>query len=737
MDRTDIRLYEYKLTAIPQKIKAQLEFRVPARGHVQQEIPIQNSSSLEWKVVATLEQSKGGCFHLNRTQMMVRKQAQENFQLNFKPQWVCQTSGLLTLKNESTKEEYEYELKGIGEEPLAEDHIVLNCKARETTHHSFEIKNTTDKNQTYTVWTDLQNAVGSKEFQVKPRMSHTYDLAITPLLGGVYTASITFQDNEERFMWWTVEVRTDSPRPEATIDLKAFIRQATSAEISLSNPLSEPITFEVFYNGEGLIGDSAFSLEPKSVGTYNLIFSPLASGAYQGTIGFLNEKVGEFWYDLNLNAEENPVTSLDLLECELGKVANHVVNLENPTGQELYLDFKNSNPTNFEVVPDKILLPAYEALKVRIQYSPTNLDVVESGNIVFENPTVGKWEYNVEGKGMLPTVMEPQPISTAVGNNTSSMLSFKNPFKEPSTVQVHMETDDTKIFSLLLKRNKFGIGPLGILQVPYSFSPQTMTESRAVIVVSMGKQLVWKYPLRGIAESASSQIDYHFKTRARKPHDETLRIVLPGFHDLSPSDTFHYELNVQNPQQQGLVERSVFFEQKNDRLMSPDDPLGFQMRFEPLRPFKCQTEFVVYKSSGGRWKFNVVFEALEPEVDDVIVIQSPLHKTSSVSFKLNNHLKSYAEFTAFFTADSAPEFVVYPKSGLLEPYGKEGTNFIVSFTPTEYGKAKIGRMVIQTEEMQWTYEIRGSHPQYKIPEVGGGRIKNKLSADVMRQMKAK
>jgi hypothetical protein len=25
-------------------------------------------------------------------------------------------------------------------------------------------------------------------------------------------------------MWWTVEVRTDSPRPEATIDLKAFIR---------------------------------------------------------------------------------------------------------------------------------------------------------------------------------------------------------------------------------------------------------------------------------------------------------------------------------------------------------------------------------------------------------------------------------------------------------------------------------------------------------------------------------
>lgn len=39
--------------------------------------------------------------------------------------------------------------------------------------------------------------------------------------------------------------------------------------------------------------------------------------------------------------------------------------------------------------------------------------------------------------------------------------------------------------------------------------------------------------------------------------------------------------------------------------------------------------------------------------------------------------------------------------------------------------------------MQWTYEIRGSHPQYKIPEVGGGRIANRLSKDVVRALKAK
>ena len=44
---------------------------------------------------------------------------------------------------------------------------------------------------------------------------------------------------------------------------------------------------------------------------------------------------------------------------------------------------------------------------MQINYSPTNLDVVEDGNIIFENPAVGKWEYNVQGKGLVPTIMEP------------------------------------------------------------------------------------------------------------------------------------------------------------------------------------------------------------------------------------------------------------------------------------------------------------------------------------------
>lgn len=107
------------------------------------------------------------------------------------------------------------------------------------------------------------------------------------------------------------------------------------------------------------------------------------------------------------------------------------------------------------------------------------------------------------------------------------MLAFKNPFREPSSVDVELQTMEQGIFSLLLKKNHFSIPPLGILQIPYSFSPATMTESQAVIVVKMSASLIWKYPIRGIAELASTSLDYVFKSKARQTLSKELEVVLP------------------------------------------------------------------------------------------------------------------------------------------------------------------------------------------------------------------
>ena len=63
--------------------------------------------------MANLEMSKGGCFSLNRSQMLVKKGATDYFQLTFRPTWVCQTTGLLTLKNECSAEALRAIVRGM------------------------------------------------------------------------------------------------------------------------------------------------------------------------------------------------------------------------------------------------------------------------------------------------------------------------------------------------------------------------------------------------------------------------------------------------------------------------------------------------------------------------------------------------------------------------------------------------------------------------------------------------
>lgn len=43
------------------------------------------------------------------------------------------------------------------------------------------------------------------------------------------------------------------------------------------------------------------------------------------------------------------------------------------------------------------------------------------------------------------------------------------------------------------------------------------------------------------------------------------------------------------------------------------------------------------------------------------------------------------------------EFSLKPKTGDLEPYGREGTQFEVTFAPTQYKNSWSGKIVIETE----------------------------------------
>ena len=112
-------------------MKAQLEMSTPARIPIEQNIPIINGSDKDCVIKVTFEEIKcGQYFHYPQTFVAKRKQTSQ-FPLKFNPSWIVESEGILTLHNPTTNDTFEYALKGIGEEPLAENHLMVNCDVRE------------------------------------------------------------------------------------------------------------------------------------------------------------------------------------------------------------------------------------------------------------------------------------------------------------------------------------------------------------------------------------------------------------------------------------------------------------------------------------------------------------------------------------------------------------------------------------------------------------------------------
>lgn len=729
LNGTDIRCIEVTASIKPKPTKLTLEMSTQARQSVTQDIPIINASMKDWQVKVSFTQDAD---HFTAGKdFTVRRGTTYNYSISFAPEWVCQTNARLLMEVVQTGEINELLIRGIAEEPCAEEHLVIECRVKQTSHHYVTVPNMKDSAVTYRVESDLLHAIGDSTVIVPAKSNGKYDLTMYPLQSGSYTGSITFLDPSGRFYWYTIEVKSQEPEPEGEKTLEAVIRQAVELKITVFNPQPESTIFEVSIIGEGLIGDRSFVVPGREVGVYELVYSPLKAGEFEGAVSFMSERTGEFWYKLKLLAHEPSPIELELFEAELGRNCFKTYVLENPSNEEVVLDYENTNPINFELVPERVVLQPYEAFEVNLKYSPSTLKYVDSGEIRLMSQTIGDWHFLLKGKGLAPDEMEEIMMATSLGDSCSVQVPFKNPFRD--TVQVEVELEGPEEFQLLVKRKKFTITPLGLLLLPVAFKPSKMQEYKGTLYVKITDELRWRYPLTGITERGSRKTNFTFKARCRESIEKNIDVKLEDVR--VEEENYTHEINVINPELAPLVQKSFSIEPLRTILIEPDAPFQFHVRFAPLRPFKANIELLVYKSSGGRWKFNVALEATEPEVDDVINIESPLHKTASVAFRLTNQFKSYAEFEAFLTPESDAEFAVQPSRGVLEPHGREGTQFVVSFKPTEYGAPKAGKLVIVTADMQWSYAIRGSHPTYKAPEVAGGRLDNKLSRPTLEAAK--
>lgn len=587
---------------------------------------------------------------------------------------------------------------------------------------------------------------GEYEFEVAPPRSGIFYGTISFIsqheAHGASSASLLGATEQKRdVVWYSIELKAGQPKFERELAMSATIRQAVMMEITVSNPSSKTVSFDVDLEGEGLLGPSQLDLSPGETGVYELIFSPLWAGEYDGSITFISETVGEFWYKLKLTAVEPEPVVLPSVECELGRFATIFAPVENPTSEPLSLKIACSNDRNFRA-PANVVVGPYGSTTVAVEYVPSSIGKDESGAVSISHAKVGKWVYLVSGKGQKPTKMDPIFVNTTIGSSGSSMMTFVNPLALPVTVSVGIapvKGEDEKSFQCLLKRMRgLRVAPRSSLQIPLSFTPNRMEEHGAELHVRLeeigedeeetaeaedsetGRKLVsrgssaadagvsedleWVFPIRGVPEAAARCSVARIRCRARNRWEDVVDITL---HSISPSDDFgpldgeaawsaeklqsmfSHELIIPDetspmvkrvlsvsPVELKRVEEvrtprsSVLLSlNKETVIFVPFPPLPlffwvlyhlsiylshcfqglllrYRVSFEPLRPMDTSFEFIIYKNSGARWRYEIQLEATEPEIDDIIQIESTIQHTSSVSFMLTNQFPVRAAFKA-------------------------------------------------------------------------------------------
>ena len=84
------------------------------------------------------------------------------------------------------------------------------------------------------------------------------------------------------------------------------------------------------------------------------------------------------------------------------------------------------------------------------------------------------------------------------------------------------------------------------------------------------------------------------------------------------------------------------------------------MIFEPQKTVSAKVGMVVEKSTGGRWRFELKFEATQPDEDGSITIQAAPGQSALGPVLLYSPTDQPERFTCHFTHDSSISFDVAP-----------------------------------------------------------------------------
>lgn len=604
-----------------------------------------------------------------------------------------------------------------------ENCLKMSCQIRNSIYRDFTLVNKTNKSVVYTTEKKGEFLKGSNFIKVEPKSNAIYRLYFEPLKIGQFEGKLhIFSEVIGEQFFDLLLISTPCPQ-ECLPTIKAELGKSERTFVELKNPTSDYLEVTPIKINKAIIElyPDKIIIPPQSVKQVVIIYTPSSLGTEEVCELILDSKIGKWEYLIKGLGYSPTNMKTTIVNTFVGGLVSGSINFKNPFR-------KHNKDNNFDI---EIF---------NYDYCNSN-NIIEDGNKI-EN-TVNKENNN---------------------SNTNSAFSLIRKDK--------------------LQSNTVFIEPSSYQQIFFSFNPNKLAKYYAEIVISHSKTLKWVYPLEGITEVKSNNKPIIFKTKSKKVLESKLILELTDTPEIDiKKEKFDYTIKVKEEKYSSLVYKCFSYEPyneitkceiKNNSIDNIADSIDtktnnttikkrinkssyiinnyneeisknivsfsykqeMNCRFYPLRPFKTECEFIVNKRSGGRWIFDIILEATDSDPDDILYIKSSLNKISEFNFSLNNVFTKVVDFIAYFSHDSSAEFSVTPKEGKLNQSGKnEGTLFIVSYLPVEYGKIKIAKLIIETDEVQWLFEIRGSHLDYKLPDIKNTEV-NKPTANSINRSEA-
>ncbi|KAH9600628.1 hypothetical protein LSM04_006869 [Trypanosoma melophagium] len=708
----DVRSIQITGKCVPTGEKGILRFACPARQSITQGVPVINNSNENWLITATLE----GTSFSGPKELRVPRGKHRDYPLRYNPAWITSDKGSLTLFNNETGERRIYTLIGEAEEPISEDTITVECRARERRTEMLTVPDINGVDAMYNVETDLPFAHGESSVLVRRGKTAKYALVLHPMTGGTYVGTVVCRAPNGRYAWYAITVIVSSPEKEGTVDIKTDARTPVTADVSINNPIDKPLLFTVRRYGSGLFGENSVMVEASAAAVYSFVFVPSQTGSFNGRLVFCNDVIGEFWYDLNILVEEAAPEEIDF-ESEIGVPEVVQVRIPNNTSVERTLYVSNTNPRNFATAPMLLSIPAYSELTVDVIYTPTILGKKQESMLKLYNQDLGEWRYACSGIGLPPAESEPVECVCEVEGRLSLTLKFKNPFEAPMIPEATLISSCEKGYYTLAAGQKQPVVPGAEASITLTYAPKTVGHHEATVLVRPAtitdkvQDITWKFPLKGLAEWRCRDVSLNYRSVARRQLEETVMLQAPGVSE-EDKDKITVELELDRKQEYARAIQSSF-QAKVVTFDASKSVITLNLRFAPLRPFMASADLVLRCERGATWRYSINLDAVRAEYDDVLTITAALHTASAITFDMYNVFPHSSPFNAYFTPESSRDLSVTVTQGVLRPFivGQKNptaaTPVQVQFAPSARVPQVEGTLIVDTEEMQWSFKVVG------------------------------